>query len=151
LIRFVAAATLTLSGLGCADCSFHDKTGADGVELIKIDGNGQSVSAFRPGLYDLVVSGDGNTVQAPCESAIRILRVAGVNHNITVLHGSSVQFILLSGTGTVIHLPADVHPSVQSSGVNNRILNDIDGSERGCRAGANKTMRLDAAIVPAKN
>jgi len=132
LTRFVAAATFTISGLGCAGCSFHDKTGADGVALIKIDGNGQSVSAFRPGLFDLIVSGDANTIQIPCGSAIRNLRVSGVNHHITGLAGASVQLIRLSGTGTVIHLPSDVHPTVQGSGVNNRVLNDIDGSERAC-------------------
>ena len=136
LTRFVAAATFTISGLGCAGCSFHDKTGADGVELIKIDGNGQSVSAFRPGLFDLIVSGDANTIQIPCGSAIRNLRVSGVNHHITGLAGASVQLIRLSGTGTVIHLPSDVHPTVQGSGVNNRVLNDIDSSGHGCPADA---------------
>ena len=138
LTRFVTA-VLTISGLGCTDYSFRDKIGVNGVELIKIDGNGQSVSAFRPGLFDLVVLGDGNTVQIPCGSAIRNLMVSGVNHHISGLPGASVQFIRLSGTDTVIHLPANVHPSVQGSGVNNRVLNDIDDVGRDCPAGANTT------------
>lgn len=129
--KFAAVVTLEIPILGCTDYSFHDMTGIDDVELIKIDGNGQSVTAFRPGLFDLVVSGDGNTVQVPCGNAIRNLRVSGVNHHIRLL-GVSVQFIQMSGTGTVIHLPADVHASVQGSGVNNRILDDIDDARRDC-------------------
>lgn len=137
LMRFAATAALGIPVLGCADYSFQDKTGNEGVELIKINGKGQSVSAFPPGLFDLDLEGDGNSVQIPCGSSIRNLRVSGVNHRVTELPGTSVQFIRLSGTGTVIHLPDDIHPMVEDSGVNNRIINDIDGSKRDCPSDAN--------------
>ncbi|MDD2770444.1 MAG: hypothetical protein PHT19_17120 [Methylococcus sp.] len=132
LMRFAVTAALGIPVLGCADYSFHDKTASESVELIKINGNGQNVSVFPPGLFDLDLSGDGNTVHVPCGCSIRNLRISGVNHHVTELPGASVQLIRLSGPGTVIHLPANVHPVVQGSGVNNRIVNDVDGSKRDC-------------------
>ncbi|MGY6278373.1 hypothetical protein [Methylomonas sp. MgM2] len=53
-MRFAATAALGIPVLGCADYSFHDKTASESVELIKITGNGQNVSVFPPGLFDLV-------------------------------------------------------------------------------------------------
>ncbi|MDD5036259.1 MAG: hypothetical protein PHE55_16040 [Methylococcaceae bacterium] len=39
-----------------------------------------------------------------------------------------MQSIQLSGVGSIIHLPADVHPAVDNGGMNGQILNDVEAT-----------------------
>lgn len=124
LIALVAGTTILFSALACSE---HYVDGVAGDEAVDITGSGQSASAFRPYPFNLTVSGDGNAVQVPCGSIIRRLAVSGVNHDIRILPGAEVGSIRLSGVGSTIHLPADLHPPVYGSGVNNQVVNDVEG------------------------
>ena len=125
LARLILAAALVS---GCAQRSLVTSFGADGVATVSVSGAAQIVTISRRGPFDLDVSGDGHTVRVPPGNAVRTLRVSGVNHAIVVSGGTSVQSIEFSGVGTIIHLPTDVHPAVSGSGVDGRVLNDVEYS-----------------------
>lgn len=129
LAGFIVAAALAASGSGCTEKSLGSASEADDVATVKISGARRDVSASHTRLFDLYVSGDGNTVRVPSGSAVRTLWVSGVNHRITVAAGASVQSIQLSGVGTSIDLPENVHVAVSSSGVGSRIIKDSDGAD----------------------
>ncbi|BBA36302.1 hypothetical protein sS8_4372 [Methylocaldum marinum] len=129
LAGFFVAAALAAFGSGCTEKSLGGASGADDVATVKISGARRDVSASHARLFDLYVSGDGNTVRVPSGSAIRTLWVSGVNHRITVAAGASVQSIQLSGVGTSIDLPENVHVAVSSSGVGSRIIKNSDGTD----------------------
>lgn len=125
LARLILAAELVS---GCAQQSLVTSSGDDGVATVSVSGSVQTVTISRPGPFDLDVSGDSHTVRVPPGNAVRTLRVSGVNHVIVVSEGASVQSIEFSGVGTTIHLPADAHPAVIGSGVEGRVLNDVEYS-----------------------
>jgi len=126
-LDIIVATALTFVLPGCADPSFvAGSLGLEGVEAVKISGIGQDVSVSHPGCFDLEVSGEGQTVRVPTGNAVRMLRVSGIRHEIAVSGGTSVQSVWLSGVGSTVHLPKNVHPAVSISGVDGRVLNDVE-------------------------
>ncbi|MGX2032545.1 hypothetical protein [Methylocaldum gracile] len=128
LARFVVTAALAAIASACADKSLVGTAGNGDIATVNVSGARQDISASHPSLFDLYVSGDGNTVRVPSGSAIRTLWVSGVNHRITVLSGATVQSIQISGVGTSIRLPENIHVAVSSSGVAGRVVDDTDGT-----------------------
>ncbi|QSA97892.1 hypothetical protein [Methylococcus sp. EFPC2] len=128
--RAVIATVLMVCGSGCAmEPGVAVWPGYDGVATVRVSGVGQHARVAHPGLFDLDVSGAGQTVRVPAGNAIRTLRVSGANHGITVAAGASVQSIRLSGVGSTIHLPKDVHPSVSGSGIDGHIVSDAETAD----------------------
>lgn len=127
LAGFVVAA-LVAAVFGCADKSLVSTVESDGVAEVTVSGARQDVSASHSTLFDLYVSGEGNTVRIPSGNAVRILWISGANHRISVLSGASVQAIRISGMGTTIDLPASLRVSVSSIGADSRIINDVDNT-----------------------
>ncbi|WP_198324108.1 MULTISPECIES: hypothetical protein [Methylococcus] len=126
-LHIIVTTALTLVFSACAGPFFvAGSLGPDGVEAVKISGIGQNVCVSHPGRFDLEVSGEGQTVRVPKGNAVRMLRISGVRHEIAVSGGTSVQSVWLSGIGSTVHLPKNVRPTVSISGVNGRVLNDVD-------------------------
>lgn len=120
LLLWWALATLGCVGIG----SF-----SDGVRTVRIAGAGQTLSVSRPDLFDLDISGERHVVRVPAGNRVRRLQVSGVQHKIVVASGATVQSIGLAGSGSIIHLPANVQPVVQGSGVGGRIVHDLGGGD----------------------
>lgn len=123
-LRNAVLAALIVSTFDCSGISRPIQGRQKDVITVTVFGNGQKVTIARPGLYDLEVSGDGNSVRISSESSVRLMSVSGVNHQIVVSPGALVRSVRVSGVGSTIRLPNNVHPQISNSGDHNRIVVD---------------------------
>jgi|GEM_PF-3023043 hypothetical protein len=111
-----ALTSLILSG--CGSSGHVDDRGSEVV----IDGHKLDSIINKSGRYNVYLSGTSNNIVISEKNQVGRIRVTGVNNDLSIRNGATVEQIDLEGEGNTLYIPRGFVSRISKSGIGNKII-----------------------------
>ena len=105
----------------CGDGKTHLGPAEETIEITDSDAT-QTINRSRP--YELLISGDRNTITIASDNQVTQLTISGNNNIVILSSATTVDSLTFSGSdNTITKLPGSVVTSVSDQGSGNSVIN----------------------------
>lgn len=111
-------ASLSLSLIACGSSGHVDDRGNEVV----IDGHKLDSIINKSGRYNVYLSGTSNNIVIAEKNQVGRIRVTGVNNDLSIRNGATVEQIDLEGEGNTLYIPKGLVSRITKSGIGNKIV-----------------------------